>query len=287
LAFVISEPRKGFSFLLQGQKKLIELGDYWVGRPHIHLFSFDEQKNSAYENDQAFNKDFASIIMRTPRRVFSIHNSYTPKNYREFDDYCVYISQTSSLWVWSIEGLNQQEKWKDPNNGCLIYEHQAIIELLEYGYMLHRSLLERVNSLADSRGVLEFRKTIIELEQQLSESSPYGEIRDLLQKGWREYGIEDIKKRNNELLKIIETEKSFQESKYFQTIGIVISVFFGIIAIPATSDKFLIPLWNILNLWKPQNRNLFELYFSFISSGLVFIFILLLFMAVGKSTEKN
>src|SRR5229473_413225 len=92
-------------------------------------------------------------FLRECRRLItpSIDYSDAPRHLlegsRPFEDYNAYVTSPSSLWVWSKKGLREQEPRADANRGNLIYEQQAMMEALEYGYMLHRGLYHRVKQL--------------------------------------------------------------------------------------------------------------------------------------------
>jgi phosphatidylserine/phosphatidylglycerophosphate/cardiolipin synthase-like enzyme len=115
-----------------------------------------------------------------------------PKDARLFEDYGAYVTSASSLWVWSMEGLAEQEAWMDPNRRNLIYERQVLAELLEYGYMLHRSLHRRVETLGTTAEVISVRRAILQMRLRMREASHSGEIRKLLENGWNELGLPDL-----------------------------------------------------------------------------------------------
>jgi len=287
IAFVISKPRKGLKFLIRGQSNIIEVGGYWSGRPHIYLIRFEGQKNTAKENEEAHKALFGSIMIRSSTPEADTALKYLPKNCRVFPDYCSYISGALSLWVWSLNGLKQQEPWKDANRGHLIYEHQATVELIEYVYMLHRSLLEQINKLGNTDEVLFFRRALIELEQQLSEPSHFGEIRNLLKQGWRAFGLTALRNRIKESLAIIEAQTSLKEARTTKRIGITLSIIFGLIAVPPTAEKVLKPIWKMLNIWRPQSEEMFALLLMSISLTFVLFILILLLRFFSGSESKS
>jgi hypothetical protein len=180
LAFILGEPRQGLRFLFRGQREIPVMGNFWSGRPHIYLLRFENQREIAKENEESHGHAFGSILARVFFSDPELALQKLPKDSRIFSDYSAYITSAATLWVWSLSGLRQQEPWADANRGHLIYEHQAIVELLEYGYMIYRCLLERVQSYFDADEVLRARQALLELEQMMSEASHFGEIRNLL-----------------------------------------------------------------------------------------------------------
>jgi hypothetical protein len=132
-SFLIIGPRQGLLFLLFGQPALPELGEYWSGRPHIHIVRFQHQKQTATENHKHFGSEFARILARTAAPIANI-TKQMPEDARFFEDFNAYITSPCSLWIWSKKGLEDQAANEDPNRGNFIYERQAVMELLEYGY---------------------------------------------------------------------------------------------------------------------------------------------------------
>lgn len=120
----------------------------------------------------------AAILARTPAEGVDLS-----QDLRFFEDYSVYIGATASLWVWSKQGLNQQQKWSDPNRGAFIYERQAVMELLEFGYMLHRGFYHQVEQLKSTAQVMSTKRHILRLRLRMREASHSGEIRKLLGSG--------------------------------------------------------------------------------------------------------
>ena len=88
-----------------------------------------------------------------------------PKSERSLQDYGAYVTSACSLWVWSLDGLSGQAKSMDPNRGNLVYERQVLAELLEYGYMLHRSLYHRVEKFSTTAEVIAVRRDILKAPQ--------------------------------------------------------------------------------------------------------------------------
>jgi hypothetical protein len=259
LAYVLGRPRKGWGFLFRGQRSIPEIGGFWSGRPHIHLIKFEDQRETALENEDAHGEAFGAIMLRVSGTTPTVARSYLPADSRIFQDYSSYISSALSLWVWSLSGLRQQERWADPNRGHLIYGHQATVELLEYGYMLHRSLLERANDYGHGDEILSARKNLLQFEQDISEASHYGEIRNLLERGWEAMGLKSICARIRESLEIRGSQASIEESRLNERIGRALSILFGLIAVPPISEKVLKPLWNVFQLPRPKSDDQFSL----------------------------
>ncbi|MGO9122267.1 MAG: hypothetical protein ACLQPD_32220 [Desulfomonilaceae bacterium] len=286
LAYLIGRPRKGWRFLFRGQQRIPEIGGYWTGRPHVHLISFEDQRETAKDNEDAHAVALGSIMLRSDRAEPSAARSYLPASNRIFQDYGCYISKSLSLWVWSLSGLRQQESWADPNRGHLIYEHQSTAEMLEYGYMLHRALLERVSSHAGEEAILSAREDLLTLEQEMDDASSFGEIRDLLQRGWNAMGLDSIRSRIHESLEIRKTRASVRESRLTSQIGRAISILFGLIAVPRIAEEVLKPLWKVLALPRPKVDEEFSLLLIGISLSMVAVVIGVLLWHLDRSKNQ-
>jgi hypothetical protein len=278
LAFMMSRPRERWGFLLFGQRQIAEVGTFWSGRPHVHLLKFQDQMETAKENEDVHSASFKAIMLRcSPDHAPSVPESL-PTNGRLFQDYSSYISNSLSLWVWSLSGLRQQEFWADSNNGHLVYESQAQLELLEYGYMLYRSLLERVSNYADTEDVITLRQDILKLEQQLAEASRFGEVRVLLENGWKSMGLELIRSRIRDFLEVRATEASFMETRLTTKLARRLTILFGILAIPSLANQVLKPLWKVLKLPTFSDKDVFSIFLIGTSSVIILAILMMLFL---------
>jgi len=274
VGFITKNPISPISLLLKGIPELPELGNYWIGRPHIHLIQHSNQLDRASSNEESNKEFFGRILARVPEAPgdFSI---YLPPDSRKFDDYAAYITLAATLWVWSKNGLENQKQGMDLNRGNLIYEHQVQVELLEYGFMLHKSLIEKSTTLKRYSDILATRRDLIELKSKMLETTPYGEVRDLLTKGWEQMNLEAIQGQISENLSILESEIKFLESKQGDNFRVFLTVF-GLIASASFAKSVVSPFWKALDLWLPSNENWAELFLVSISAMLVTVLVLFL-----------
>ncbi len=247
-SYLLMGPKSGLAFILFGQPIPPSLGEYWSGRPHIHLIRFEDQRETATDNEFGHQKEFLRILARcsspdagSPRNL--------PTDARPFEDYNAYITSASSLWVWSKEGLKRQENLRDLNRGNFIYERQRVIEVLEYGYMLHRGLYHRVEQLGSTAQVMAIRKYLLSLQLQLREVSHAGEIRELLEHGWREFGLPILASEIEIALSLRESEMRSLDAMRATRVGWAIAIVFGFVAVPGLADQIVLPAWKLLNIW--------------------------------------
>jgi hypothetical protein len=266
-AYLASAPRRGLSFLFRGQKPIPEIGDYWVGRPHVYLIDFDGQKETAEENLKVHRATFASMLARVDPENHLMPDDLVPEDTRFFSDYNALIKKEMSLWIWSLSGRRRQEQWADQNRGHLIYEQQATMELMEYGYMLHHRVLEKALGLSRSVDVLDAREDLLALDARIDRISGFGEIRQLLSKGWGRYGVKIIRRQITEALAVRGQKAAIHEQQLAHALSTGLGVVFGLVAVPALAGQVLEPLWSWLGLPRPANKyefstmlNLFALF---------------------------
>jgi hypothetical protein len=245
VAFIVGRPRVGLAFLLWGQPPVPPVGEFWSGRPHIHLVRFRNQCKSASDNEVHHGSDFGRILSRVHNLGEAEARHCLPKNARLFQDYGAYVTSASSLWVWSIDGLSGQEPWMDPNRGNLIYERQVLAELLEYGYMLHRSLYHRIEKFNTTAEVTSVRREIVQLQRKMREASHSDEIRELLENGWNELGLAYLISEINAGLRLRESETRSIEALRSTRVGWALTVVFGFVAVPALADQVIQPIWKL------------------------------------------
>jgi hypothetical protein len=267
IGFITKHPISPIGFLLKGVPGLPELGNYWVGRPHIHLVQHSNQLDEASSNENLNKEFFGRILARVPEASGDFSN-YVPPNARKFNDYAAYITSAATLWVWSKNGLENQKQWMDINRGNLIYEHQVQAELLEYGFMLHKSLVEKSIKLKRYPDILATRRDLIELKSKMLETTPYGDVRDLLTKGWEQMNLEVVQEQISENLSILESEIKFIESKQGDNFRVFLTVF-GLIASASFAKSVVSPLWKAVDLWLPSNENWADLFLVGISAMFV------------------
>jgi hypothetical protein len=271
-AFLIGHPKAGVAFLFWGEAPAPVLGEFWSGRPHIHLVRFSEQCETATQNEARHGPDFVRILCRVPPPHEIVRGFVLPKDARLFEDYNAYVTSTSTLWVWSQRGLKSQESWMDPNRGNLIYERQVLVELLEYGYMLHRSLYHRVRSFGTTDKVLAVRREILELRLKMREASHSGEISELLENGWKEFGLPDLAKDIETALSLRGSETRSLEVLRSTRVGWALTILFGLVAVPTLADQLIEPLWKLSGLRQFSDESLVKV----VSGGIAVLVVLLI-----------
>jgi hypothetical protein len=192
-----------------------------------------------------------------------------------FQDYNAYVTSATSLWVWSREGLLQQAANMDPNRGNLIYERQVVVEALEYGYMLHRSLYHRLQEFGTTAEVVAVRKQLLQLQRHMYEASHAGEIRDLLENGWKELGLPLLAAAIDAGLRLRESETQSVEALLATRVGWALTVLFGFVAVPALAAQVILPLWKLTPFPQFGNVSLTTL----VADGIAIVVVVLFLVA--------
>jgi len=274
VGFIAESPLSSAKFILKGSPNLPEIGNYWFGRPHVHLIEYDNQQVKSSDNEAVNGSYFGQILARVPNR-YDDFRIYLPPDSRTFEDYSAYITSASTLWAWSKSGLEKQQQWMDLNRGHLIYEHQVQAELLEYGFMLHKSLAEKAKTLTRYLDVLVIRRDLVELKTKMLETTPYGEVRNLLSKGWEQMGLEEIQNQISENLSILDSEIKFIEAKQTDSFRTFLAIL-SLVASASLAKSIVKPLWDAFGFWLPSNTHWADLFLVGISSMIVVMLILLL-----------
>lgn len=273
LGFLIESPISFLSFIFSKRQNSFNVGDYWIGKPHVHIVRHSEQQLLSSSNREFHKASFAQIASRSkssdPNLIY-----FLPDDLRMREDYSAFLTSAFTLWIWSKKGLEDQQKFIDINKANLIYEHQIQAEILDYGLMLHRSLLNKSQDLQKYEEILHLRKLLAKLKSQLFEVTPYGEVRDFFFKGWEIMNIAVLQDQISENLSILENEMKFIESKSNEKFRLFLSIF-GIIASASLAKSTISPIWKLVNFWLPADEHSSEVFLVGVSGGFTLIFVFL------------
>jgi hypothetical protein len=277
--YSINKYNNKIKFIIFGQKFKVEIGNFWRSRPNVHIIRHSKQANIASENQKQNKEYFGWILARTCGWDKEKGSKYLTENLRTFEDFLVFAASAVTLFVWSKVGLLRHKESSDANRGNLIYEQQAKVEILEYGYMLHMSILSTLDDVKGFNTIIKLRKYINDLNNKMSRIGSFGEIWDFFTKAWSEMGLNELKSQISEKLKIQESVIQYKELKRTEIYSRVLTIIFGLIAIPPFANEVIKPGWLILGFWHPcqNNTNPYDLFFIGISSIIIILLIILLF----------
>jgi hypothetical protein len=286
VGLLIEKPTSDATFLFKGIPGLPEMAKYYIGRPHVHIIRHSDQQDKASANEDLHKESFGRILARIPETPGEF-SKLLPSSSRKLNDLSAYIMPGMTLWIWSKKGLEEQEKSIDINSGDLIYERQVQVELLEYGFMLHKIMVEKSSKLKNCPEILATRRDLVNLKSKMVQATPYGEVRDLLAKGWEAMNLAVLQTQISDNLSILESEMKIIESKKSDDFRLFITIF-GLIGSAAFAKSIVLPLWKVFYWWLPfdshvpfyEDKN--DLFLIFVSS----LFIIFLSIGLKKLTYK-
>jgi len=92
----------------------------------------------------------------------------------------------------------------------------------------------------------------------MSEASHFGEIRDLLDYGWGELKLPELRDRIQEGLSLRESETRVSEARLSARVGRTLTVLFGLAAVPNVAQRVVEPLWELFGIPRPINEAAFQ-----------------------------
>lgn len=270
IAYVVSRPRTGLALIARGQRPILSIGS-WSSRPHVYLLKFSDQQTSAAANEERHRAAFGAIL----GRVTDIADGerFMETTLRPFDDYGIYMNRAVRLWVGTPDKLEAPaDLTGDPNYGHVVYLHQPVAELLEYSYALHTRLAETARDpLSDPREIARLRVQLAELPTLIDRHVHAGEMRDLLAEGYRQMGIPELREEIAALLDAKNDLATYEENARSATWSTLLTIVFGLVAVPSVATDILTPAWKAFGWWKPADADYRKVFFIGIAVAAVTI----------------
>jgi hypothetical protein len=189
-----------------------------------------------------------------------------PRNSRLGQSQGVYIGAAGTLWVHTTDSLAEG---RQGDRGALVFRDQTIVEALEYGYMVHRYLEERVLSTGTVDAVLALRQEVLDLKMRLAESSHYGEIQSILSDAWKAWGLDEIRTHVEQRLAVREAGQALRETRRTNRWAALLTLVFGVGAIPPLAEDVLGPVWTVAGWPRPVDGDQFKVVLLLVVSVLV------------------
>jgi hypothetical protein len=158
----------------------------------------------------------------------------------------------------------------------LVHDNQAKVELLEYGYALHRRIADRALASLSTEGdvlgeLLIAQRDLADFEWALQDTGSFGEIRDLLEHGWSQYGLPRLRQRITDALRVQQELASHRSSVVITRWTTFIALVAGFVAVPPLVDVVFRPMWELLTFPRPISENAFTLLLSAVALAVVSI----------------
>jgi hypothetical protein len=238
IAYCLGRPRRGIAYLFLGEPREPRWTGYWSGSPHIHLLEFSGQSSSAAENEHQHENAFKWILARTRPRKDERLRMHLPTNTRAFDDFAVYINESVVLWVYTAKstGMVSGKGTKDEPFSLPTHHHQVAGELLEYGRILYKSLLDALDQKLDWERIFAIKERQVRFEIGCHDAARFGEIRDMISGGLRARKVDELKAQTAALLALRESIASVTETRRLTGAGMLLAFVLGLIGIPGILD---------------------------------------------------
>ena len=150
--------------------------------------------------------------------------------------------------------------------------------MLDYGFSLHQRMLELVSNLNTFDEALNAKQTLVNLETEMHQLSPYGEISDLLRQGWNSMGVDRLRVAISEIIALKQIQASTTEERRNFKWQTALTILFGTLAIPELARSIIKPLWEVSKLPRFQDVNLASLSDIIVAFILVSPFLILAFL---------
>ena len=218
-------------------------GNYWVGRPYVHLVRFEHQAPTATLNEARHRESFAQLIMKTTAGARQERLlAHLPGDMRVFEDANVYLTRGLGLFAWSGQGLAQHGDLLSDRNSYVV-ESQVKAEVAEHAHMLARAVYEASDGVADVDRVFGLRARLLRLQAALDAPSPYGEVTDLVRGALSEFGFWNLVEAARRRLTLREAEVTVRDSRRDERSRRALTLLFGVVAAPALADAVVEPVW--------------------------------------------
>lgn len=263
VAYSLGEPRT------MRCRKPLRLGSHWIGRPHIYLTKHHDQRETAKENEEAHGAAFGCILagVIADSKDQALH--FLPESSRTFEDYGLYVIKQATLVVWAGSGLRKLASFADANRAHLIYEQHVLAEAMDYGYILHQKTLELALSAETTSQAFKAREDLIKLRRTLTSASPFGELQELLEAGWKEMGTDATRELASEALETRGQANELIENRRASKWRFLVTAIFGVLALLGIAGQVLKPLWKWRSWPLPSNPHLADL--SMVAAALVLV----------------
>lgn len=225
ILYVINTNEKGkFSFF---SKLKYNFGNYWTSRPSIYITDFINQPYRSIQIHKDFGIHLGKIMARKAYPFYMDFTKFLGKNLREFEDYCLYMNNALTLWVFSKSGVNYNKK-KDPNLS-LVYEKQVQVECIDHLNISLKRMSEISSNLSLSyESVLNSQLNQDNLEEFFMEDiSSFGEINKIFRHASGELNWNNIRELIKNKLMTRSQYSITKRDEFYKKLAILVAIIFG------------------------------------------------------------
>jgi hypothetical protein len=128
--------------------------------------------------------------------------------------------------------------------------------------------------LSDPRQIARLRVLLAELPSVIDRHVHAGEMRDLLQLGYRQMGIPELKEEIAALLDAKNDLVSYEDGQRASGWSTLLTFVFGLLAVPSVATDILTPIWKAMQWWRPTDADYEKVFFITIAVGIVTVLLL-------------
>lgn len=282
-------PRNRIALSLLGPGVANTIGNHWTGRPHVYLIRFSNQEANAKQNERRFAASFGAIMGRTVLPDIQQTRQFLPKSLRPLGDFAAYISSAITLWVHPYQAREvKEDEIRDLNRGELVYEHQAKVQILEYGYALHRRIGEHARDNATSPHALSnAERDLSDFEWGVQDVGRFGEVRTLIDEGLKAFGVPELRERIANAIRVRRDAATYASTAAQGSWTAFLTGVAGMLAVPSVIDSVLKPLWSLLGLPRPKDGNAFDLLLALFAVAFLTIVLGIGYRALARRSAQT
>lgn len=251
--------------IFRNTKYKLNIGNFWLGFPSVYFLEYLNQPLRSNSISKKFKLPLSRLMTRVPHDSCKDWEKYLKKDLRPFDDYSVFINEALVLWIFSRKGLESDKEFYDPNRGHLIYNKQVFVESILHFYLSCRRLEERsLLKIFSYKSLIKEQLEVIEFYKNTQKVTNAGELNDFYEAAINNFNFNELKDYTDERLRIISEISKENRANSYKKIGLVLSIFFGLIGSVTIVEKIINPLWKNFGLWVPSRVEIYNVLFLFV-----------------------
>ncbi len=236
-----------FNSILENHKKLkkirYSIGQFWSGKPHIHIIKFSEQKRKSSKNYKLYSNEFRKILFRANHNIKDTIEQVELKDLRPFDDYSCFMNSAVYLYVWSTSGIILNKEFNLNNNNGSVFSNQIISRFLDYYQMLFERALKVIEDTDDLQEIIRYQKDVYALKSDTFHNFKHGEHRDIFNFAIKELNLDSFENNLMNILELKRAESEQKRNRKIVKIGFLLTILFGLFSSGTLAKDLIIPIY--------------------------------------------
>lgn len=258
-------------------------GNYWVGRPYVHLVRYTDQAATATKNETRHATAFAQLVMKTTGQAQRDRVlAHLPEDMRTFEDGNAYLTRGLGLFAWSGLGVAQHGETLADRNSYII-ESQVKAEVAEHAHMLARALFDTADTAAEADRVFDLRSRLLRLRSALDMPSPFGEVSDMIHQALTAFGFDALTDGVRDRLALREVIVNARDRRRDERSRRALTLLFGLVAAPALASTVVQPFWRAAG-WPAPTASAFDPLVYTLIAAVCILVLALAVMGISRRT---